>query len=71
MPTKQTIDITPTWAGIMPAMLSVLEQSVEGLDKKEREHILECKMNIREEIMQCARNADILIAQHKFQSKEG
>lgn len=47
----ETIDITPTWAGLMPAFFEVLESG--GLDAKNE---------VRAELMRLARFADIVNA---------
>ena len=49
---QETIDVTPTWAGLLPAMLMVLEQ---GNAK--------AKQEIKAELQRMARIADLHVAQ--------
>lgn len=50
MATKRTVDVTPTWEGIMPALISML---TDGTD--------EAKAIAREELTRLARYADAQI----------
>lgn len=57
----KTIDLTPTWHGLMPAMLRILEDP----DQSEA-----AKQPLRDEIMRLASAMDVLNAESKAKQKE-
>ena len=73
-----TIDLTPTWQGLLPGLLAVLERSVSDenwheteMDRwREREHLDKSKAVIREELHRMAKAADLYNKMNKTQKGE-
>lgn len=52
----ETIDLTPTWSGLLPGMIAVLEN---------QDAPVRSRMDVLEEFRTMARAADIGVAAHK------
>lgn len=66
----ETIDLTPTWEGILPAYIEMIERSGHAADSVTTRRIWEARKTAEAELRKMARLADAYVAGRKAETKK-